>query len=159
MTTSWHYCLKLPRKSLCFRKDKMSNICNNISIQENAVMKTIYRFKWNNVRDGVMSRYKKDKGHRMRHAFSMCTVTGRWVDDTIQLSVHYMYCNKNNYTQRLLSHVTPCLFIRNRLLAKIVSSGPVFIKHFKSNVYVTLNAIGSFQCNLCSHWLIDIFIT
>jgi len=33
------------------------------------------------------------------------------------------------------------------------SSGPVFIKHLKSNVYVTLNAIGSFQCNLCSHWL------
>ena len=37
--------------------------------------------------------------------------------------------------------------------------GPVFIKHLKSNVYVTLNAIGSFQCNLCSHWLIQIFIT
>ena len=36
-------------------------------------------------------------------------------------------------------------------------SGPVFIKHLKSNVYVTLNAIGSFQCNLCSHWLIQIF--
>jgi len=29
----------------------------------------------------------------------------------------------------------------------------------KSNVYVTLNAIGSFQCNLCSHWLIQIFVT
>jgi len=38
-------------------------------------------------------------------------------------------------------------------------SGPVFIKHLKSNVYVTLNAIGSLQCNLCSHWLIQIFIT
>ena len=38
-------------------------------------------------------------------------------------------------------------------------SRPVFIKHLKSNVYVTLNAIGSFQCNLCSHWLIQIFIT
>jgi len=37
--------------------------------------------------------------------------------------------------------------------------GPIFIKHLKSNVYVTLNAIGSFQCNLCSHWLIQIFIT
>jgi len=36
--------------------------------------------------------------------------------------------------------------------------GPVFIKHLKSNVYVTLNAIGSFQCNLCSHWLIQILI-
>jgi len=36
--------------------------------------------------------------------------------------------------------------------------GPVFIKHHKSNVYVTLNAIGSFWCNLCSHWLIQIFI-
>jgi len=43
--------------------------------------------------------------------------------------------------------------------AIIVTSGPVFIKHLKSNVYVTLNAIGSFQCNLCSHWLIQIFIT
>jgi len=30
---------------------------------------------------------------------------------------------------------------------------------FKSNVYVTLNAIGSFQCNLCSHWLIQILVT
>jgi len=40
-----------------------------------------------------------------------------------------------------------------------VRPGPVFIKHLKSNVYVTLNAIGSFQCNLCSHWLIQIFIT
>ena len=40
-----------------------------------------------------------------------------------------------------------------------VSSGPVFIKHLKSNVYVTLNAIGSLRCNLCSHWLIQIFIT
>jgi len=29
-----------------------------------------------------------------------------------------------------------------------------FIKRLKSNVYVTLNPIGSFQCNLCSHWLI-----
>ena len=29
--------------------------------------------------------------------------------------------------------------------------GSVFIKHLKSSVYVTLNAIGSFQCNLCSH--------
>ena len=38
-----------------------------------------------------------------------------------------------------------------------MSSGPVFIKHLKSNVYVTLNAIGSFQRNLCSHWLIQIF--
>ena len=37
--------------------------------------------------------------------------------------------------------------------------GPVFIKHLKSNVYVTLNAIGSFLCNLCFHWLIQIFIT
>jgi len=37
--------------------------------------------------------------------------------------------------------------------------GPVFMKHLKSNVYVTLNAIGSFQCNLCSHWLIQIIIT
>jgi len=41
----------------------------------------------------------------------------------------------------------------------ICSQGPVFIKHLKSNVYVTLNAIGSFQSNLCSHWLIQIFIT
>jgi len=38
-------------------------------------------------------------------------------------------------------------------------AGTVFINHLKSNVYVTLNAIGSFQCNLCSHWLIQIFIT
>jgi len=38
-------------------------------------------------------------------------------------------------------------------------TGPVFIKHLKSNVYVTLNAIGSFRCNLCSHWLIQIVIT
>jgi len=38
-------------------------------------------------------------------------------------------------------------------------TGPVFIEHLKSNVYVTLNAIGSFQCNLCSHWLIQIFVT
>jgi len=38
-------------------------------------------------------------------------------------------------------------------------SGPIFIKHLKSNVYVTLNAIGSLRCNLCSHWLIQIFIT
>ena len=37
--------------------------------------------------------------------------------------------------------------------------GPVFIKHLKSNVYVTLNAIGSFLCNLHFHWLIQIFIT
>ena len=29
---------------------------------------------------------------------------------------------------------------------------------FKSYVYVTLNAIGSFQCNLCSHWLIQILL-
>jgi len=42
-----------------------------------------------------------------------------------------------------------------------LGTGPVFIKHLKSNVYVTLNAIGSFQCNLhvCSYWLIQIFIT
>ena len=40
-----------------------------------------------------------------------------------------------------------------------ITSGPVFIKHLKSNVYVTVNAIGSFWCNLCSHWLIQIFIT
>ena len=40
-----------------------------------------------------------------------------------------------------------------------LSPGPVFIKHLKSNVYVTLNAIGSFQCNLGSHWLIKFFIT
>jgi len=40
-----------------------------------------------------------------------------------------------------------------------VRPGSVFIKHLKSNMYVTLNAIGSFQCNLCSHWLIQIFIT
>ena len=39
------------------------------------------------------------------------------------------------------------------------SPGPVLIKHLKSNVYVTLNAIGSFLCNLCFHWLIQIFIT
>jgi len=39
-------------------------------------------------------------------------------------------------------------------LTHVRSSGPVFIKHLKSNVYVTLNAVGSFQCNLCSHWLI-----
>ena len=32
----------------------------------------------------------------------------------------------------------------------------VLIKHLKSNVYVTLNTIGSFRCNLCSHWLIQI---
>jgi len=38
------------------------------------------------------------------------------------------------------------------------SAGPVFIKHLKSNVYVTLNTIGSFLCNLCFHWLIQIFI-
>ena len=31
--------------------------------------------------------------------------------------------------------------------------------HLVRNVYVTLNAIGSFQCNLCSHWLIQILIT
>jgi len=37
-------------------------------------------------------------------------------------------------------------------------AGPVFIKHLKSNVYVTLNAIGSFWCNLCSHWLIQILL-
>ena len=37
--------------------------------------------------------------------------------------------------------------------------GPVFIKHLKSNVYVTLNAIGSFRCNICSYWPIQIFIT
>jgi len=36
-------------------------------------------------------------------------------------------------------------------------SGPVFIKHVKSNVYVTLNAIGSFLCNLCFHWLIKFY--
>ena len=41
----------------------------------------------------------------------------------------------------------------------MVSTGPVFIKHLKSNVYVTHNAIGSFRCNLCSHWLIQILIT
>jgi len=40
-----------------------------------------------------------------------------------------------------------------------MKTGPVFIKHLESNVYVTLSAIGSFQCNLCSHWLIQIFIT
>ena len=45
------------------------------------------------------------------------------------------------------------------LWSKADSTGPVFIKHLKSNVYVTLNAIGSFLCNLCSHWLITIFIT
>ena len=39
------------------------------------------------------------------------------------------------------------------------TTGPLFIKHLKSNVYVTLNAIGSFLCNLCFHWLIQIFIT
>jgi len=40
------------------------------------------------------------------------------------------------------------------------TTGPVFIKHLKSNVYViTLNAIGSFLCYLCFHWLIQIFIT
>ena len=38
-------------------------------------------------------------------------------------------------------------------------TGPVFIKHLKSNVYVTLNVIGSFLCNLCFHWLIQTFIT
>ena len=39
------------------------------------------------------------------------------------------------------------------------ATGPIFIKHLKSNVYVTLNAIGSFLCNLCFHWLNQIFIT
>jgi len=41
----------------------------------------------------------------------------------------------------------------------LTTSGPIFIKHLKSNVYVTLNAIGSFLCNLCFHWMIQIFIT
>jgi len=46
-----------------------------------------------------------------------------------------------------------------KLLLASLSVGPVFIKHLKSNVYVTLNAIGSFLCNLCFHWLIQNFIT
>jgi len=60
---------------------------------------------------------------------------------------------------------TPQHFFRIRYSALNISfgrtldskTGPVFIQHLKSNVYVTLNAIGLFQCNLCSHWLIQFF--
>ena len=43
-------------------------------------------------------------------------------------------------------------------LQSVSHTGPVFIKHLKSNVYVTLNAIGSFRCYLCSHWLIQFLL-
>jgi len=51
-------------------------------------------------------------------------------------------------------HVQP---ITSQCLLHSKCPGHLFKKHLKSNVYVTLNAIGSFQCNPCSHWLI--FIT
>jgi len=44
------------------------------------------------------------------------------------------------------------------LVPTLRCTGPIFIKYLKSNVYVTLNAIGSFQCNLCSHWLIQFLL-
>ena len=51
-----------------------------------------------------------------------------------------------NFSQILWSGICPSQLYSDLDLP--CKPGPVFIKHLKSNVYVTLNAIGSFRCNL-----------
>ena len=78
----------------------------------------------------------------------------------LDIPIQFLVAHSNKMHKYLSTHHTrqTWLFTIN-LPSKLSIPGNVFIKHLKSNVYVTLNAIGSCQCNLCSHWLIQIFIT